>query len=96
MKTTYYLRSLGASQVEKSSINAAGTQLRKKNDAGAEGEVTPAVAEVQAPIVSPLATPSPIQKEQIDAAKVAQVVEQTRKPEIRLHVAEEAVCEACQ
>jgi ribonucleoside-diphosphate reductase alpha chain len=96
MKTTYYLRSLGASQVEKSSINAAGTQLRKKNDAGAEGGVTPAVSQTETPIVSPLATPSPIQKEQIDAAKVAQVAEQTRKPEIRLHVAEEALCESCQ
>ncbi len=96
VKTTYYLRSLGASQVEKSTINAAGTQIRKKQDATVTdgvGVVSPSVE----PILSPLATPSPIQKEHIDAAKVAIEATHTRVPgQIRLHVAEEAVCEACQ
>ena len=92
VKTTYYLRSLGASQVEKSSINAAGTQLRKKQDAPADA--APVIAE---PIISPLATPSPIQKSHIDAAKVAQeVVHAPLRSEIKLHIAEDAVCEACQ
>ena len=60
---------------------------------------------VEDPTPSPIATPSPIQKEQIDAAKVAKEV--TLKPahaqraggtrgQITLHVAEEAVCDACQ
>lgn len=95
LKTTYYLRSLGASQVEKSSINASGTQIRKKQD-GPEVQESPAIA-VES-IVSPLATPSPIQKEQIDAAKVAHsgVISTPMKAGIRLHVAEEAVCDACQ
>lgn len=104
VKTTYYLRSLGASQVEKSTINAAGTQLRKKND---EDTQTPAastspVAEVApqksavSPIVSPLATPSPLQKAELDAQKVTQASAPVPRGEIRLHVAEESVCEACQ
>lgn len=96
VKTTYYLRSLGASQVEKSTINTAGTQLRKKTDAPAQTEETPvAPAPVaEAPTPSPIATPSPIQKEQIDAAKVAET--QRPKKKFNLHVAEEAVCESCQ
>jgi ribonucleoside-diphosphate reductase alpha chain len=97
MKTTYYLRSLGASQVEKSTINAAGTQNRKKVDAESKPTEMPTVA--TAP------TPSPIQKEQIDAAKVTQDVtpgtsatrttEQAKKT-FTLHVAPDAVCEACE
>jgi len=102
VKTTYYLRSLGASQVEKSTINAAGTQHRKKQDEPAGGEAPQVVPPSVTPIVSPLATPSPIQKEQIDAAKVVaikaspEVAQAPLKAQIRLHVAEEAVCEACQ
>ncbi len=97
VKTTYYLRSLGASQVEKSTINAAGTQLRKKHDEEGTGEASEAAAGAEAPIVSPLATPSPIQKEQIDAAKVAHAAPTpAQMAQIRLHVAEDAVCESCQ
>lgn len=93
VKTTYYLRSLGASQVEKSTINTAGTQLRKKQDAPSGGVPdAPSAPEVSVP--SPMATPSPIQKEQIDAAKVAQAA--MPRKEIKLHVAPDAVCEACE
>lgn len=96
VKTTYYLRSLGASQVEKSSINAAGTQLRKKQD-GSGSTPTDAISPVAGAVLSPLATPSPIQKEQIEAAKVAvEVAKSPVKGQIRLHVAEDAVCDACQ
>lgn len=98
LKTTYYLRSLGASQVEKSTINAAGTQIRKKQDDEGTGVGPVAVAPVAAPIISPLPTPSPIQKEQIDAAKVAHMVAPTQAMmgQIKLHVAEDAICESCQ
>jgi ribonucleoside-diphosphate reductase alpha chain len=97
LKTTYYLRSLGASQVEKSTINAAGTQLRKKNEDENNGPVaTPAAPVVEAPIVSPLATPSPLQKAEIDAQKVVQKVVSSPMSGIKLHVAEDAVCESCQ
>lgn len=94
VKTTYYLRSLGATQVEKSTINAAGTQMRKKHDAGTTPTAETTSPQAAEPTPSPMATPSPIQKEQIDAAKVA--AESKTKPQIKLHVAEEAVCEACQ
>lgn len=90
VKTTYYLRSLAASQVEKSTIKAAGTQIRNKTNEK-ETSSAPAVSENSTP--SPLATPSPIQKEQIDAAKVAV---ETPKKEFKLHVAPDAVCEACE
>jgi len=51
---------------------------------------------VEEPTPSPMATPSPIQKEQIDAAKVTEEVKLKPKGQIKLHVAEEAVCDACQ
>lgn len=95
VKTTYYLRTLGASQVEKSTINTAGTQIRKKQDAPAGPvDATPKAPE-SGPVPSPMATPSPIQKEQVDAAKVTQSVARPKK-EIRLHKAPEAMCEACE
>ncbi len=100
VKTTYYLRSLGASQVEKSSINAAGTQIRKKQEGNGEGPVDVIAPEVVVPtaepILSPLATVSPIQHAELDAAKVSIEKKPTFKGEIRLHVAEDATCEACQ
>ncbi|MEX0930891.1 MAG: ribonucleoside-diphosphate reductase subunit alpha, partial [Candidatus Paceibacterota bacterium] len=57
VKTTYYLRSMGASQVEKSSINVSGTQLRKKKEAGPIE--TSAVSDVEiadVPTSAPIAT----------------------------------------
>lgn len=97
VKTTYYLRTLGASQVEKSTISAAGTQLRKKSGANAETTDATAKTEPAAATPSPLPTPSPIQKEQIDAAKVPVPKEPViKKKDIKLHVMEEAICEACQ
>ena len=106
LKTTYYLRSLAATQVEKSTVGTAGTHLRKDNDAVAgEQGTSPApvsgatvtqlnqagVAASAAPIPSPIATPSPFTKD-IDEAKVPVAA----KRPVKLHVAEEAICEACQ
>jgi ribonucleoside-diphosphate reductase alpha chain len=108
LKTTYYLRSLGASQVEKSTVGAAGTHLRKNTEEGSSKNEEPqvvistisvATAEVVSevigaqPIPSPLATPSPITKEIIEAHKI-EVATMSIKP--RLHIAEDAICEACQ
>lgn len=95
VKTTYYLRSLGASQVEKSTINTAGTQLRKQQDTKLEVPQTPVAAKEQ-PVASPMATPSPLQKEQIDAAKVTQSVSRVNTRNIKLHAIPEAVCESCE
>ncbi len=112
LKTTYYLRSLGASQVEKSTVSTAGTHLRKNTEEGSSKEavipqvivstvavestrVVTEMAEAPQPVRSPLATPSPITKEIIDAHKVETTGGATAtKP--RLHVAEDAICESCQ
>ena len=107
LKTTYYLRSLGASQVEKSTIDAKGTQIRKNESSGVITDEASAVASVltpspmssievaplQASIPSPIATPSPMSKASIEEGRVAVAAE---KRPIKLHVAEEATCEACQ
>lgn len=93
VKTTYYLRSLGASQVEKSTINTAGTQFRKKHD---EDAVPAAIEAIPAPTVSTLPTPSPLTKAVIDEAKISVAVPAAPKMGIKLHVAEEAICESCQ
>lgn len=99
VKTTYYLRSLGASQVEKSTINKAGTQLRKNKNGDAKPadatapQVAPAEVAKDGSVPSPMATPSPIQQEQVNAAKEPVVI---KKKEIRLHALPEAVCESCE
>ncbi|NCN52771.1 ribonucleoside-diphosphate reductase subunit alpha [Candidatus Parcubacteria bacterium] len=111
LKTTYYLRSLGASQVEKSTVGAAGSHLRKSggntkqsetdiaaathNSASAVPTAVPVPAPAPAEPVSAMATPSPITKEIVDSGKVA-VMAQGQKNPPRLHVAEEAICESCQ
>lgn len=107
LKTTYYLRTLGATQVEKSTVGVADSHLRKGGKSQKTEETPVAVAEqvvpvpeapvaaaAPAPVVSPVPTPSPISKASIDAEKVAIGVQGGGKP--RLHVAEEAICEACQ
>ena len=109
LKTTYYLRSLAASQVEKSTDGTAGTHLRKdsdserKPDATFSATVIPGTAFVKSevsvmavtePILSPLPTPSPFTKEVRE--REAEMVEVKQKPNIKLHVAEEAICESCQ
>ena len=94
VKTTYYLRSLGASQVEKSSISTEGTQIRKKQDGPTDAVDTFVKDTASKP--SPMATPSPIQKEQLDAAKVTQEKAEEPKKKFRLHVAEESLCESCE
>ncbi len=98
VKTTYYLRTLGATQVEKSTVSKEGTQTRQKMDAPTK--ITDSVSAgpvAGTSMVSPLLTPSPLQKEQLDAAKIV-TSETNKKPAatIKLHIAEEAVCEACQ
>ena len=90
LKTTYYLRTLGATQVEKSTVSEQGTHRREHKSPQAE---QPAVA--PAPIPSPMPTPSPMTKESVERGKVA-VVTTASVGGYKLHVAEEAVCESCQ
>ncbi len=110
LKTTYYLRSLGATQVEKSTVSTAGTHLRKGSDGTQRGSsqmtqvgtetpfattAMPAtVASTIAATPSPISVPSPMTRENIEADKV--IIQESAKPQIRLHVAEDAICESCQ
>ncbi len=116
LKTTYYLRSLAATQVEKSTVGTMGTHLRKDSDGDSKQDVTftatvvgassafvkssaTVVAEVvTAPILSPLSTPSPFTKEikEIREAREAEAVKVQPKPKVKLHVADEGICESCQ
>lgn len=109
LKTTYYLRSLAATQVEKSTDGTAGTHLRKDSDSERKPDATfsatvipgtafvksevSVMAAVTEPILSPLPTPSPFTKE---IREQEEKVEVKQKPNIKLHVAEEAICESCQ
>jgi ribonucleoside-diphosphate reductase alpha chain len=52
LKTTYYLRSLGASQVEKSTVNASEFGSTHKRDAGADTQVSSVVSEISSSIMS--------------------------------------------
>lgn len=109
LKTTYYLRSLAATQVEKSTVGTAGTHLRKDSEGETKQDVTFSATVMAAnsafvkaetvavvtPVLSPLSTPSPFTKEIRDAAQT-EVVEVKQKPNIKLHVADEGICESCQ
>jgi ribonucleoside-diphosphate reductase alpha chain len=72
LKTTYYLRTLGASQVEKASVEAAGTQMRESK--GATEVVTETVTvEAPAPAMAagPMKASAPTKFDQEYLAKVA-------------------------
>jgi ribonucleoside-diphosphate reductase alpha chain len=85
LKTTYYLRTLGATQVEKSTVNTAGTHRR---DRAPKVEDKPAE-----PVPSPVPTPSPLSQETVERSKVPVV---SSAGAHKLHVAEDALCESCQ
>jgi len=83
VKTTYYLRSLGASQVEKATVGQTGSQTRKQKESNStlSGEANAA------------STPSPMSQEEIESAKVAV---QKKSGGVNLHVAEDSLCESCE
>lgn len=95
LKTTYYLRTLGASQVEKSTVNKAGTQFRtaKASDAPTEAAALSA-SSTGMPVTSPLPTPSPVTREAVAGAKTP--VAPSLSSSGTLHVAGDALCEVCQ
>jgi ribonucleoside-diphosphate reductase alpha chain len=57
LKTTYYLRTLGASQVEKASVEAAGTQTRESRSAS---EVITETVVVETVVEAPVAAATPM------------------------------------
>jgi ribonucleoside-diphosphate reductase alpha chain len=91
LKTTYYLRTLAASQVEKSTMGESDTHMRAKKDE-TQKMSQPVATQVPAPVLSPMPTPSPISMEVVEAAKVAIA----QKPMPKLHIADEGICESCQ
>jgi ribonucleoside-diphosphate reductase alpha chain len=113
VKTTYYLRTLAATQVEKSTVGTDGTHMRRdlggKKEEGTTDTVpaAPSLSEsadigaaVPQPAVigavpSPMATPSPINRDSVESKKV-EVKAPAQKKQYNLHVAEDAVCESCQ
>ena len=112
LKTTYYLRSLAASQVEKSTVGEEGTHLRAKGD-GSAGDSQHMVqnATEEGAVPSPLPTLSPMTKEEVDAGKVMVLASvssvsverfvsdghaEGQPVKYNLHIAEDAICEVCQ
>lgn len=98
LKTTYYLRSLAASQVEKSTMGESDTHMRAKTDKKEELKRPDVpVAEIPTPtplpIPSPMMTPSPMSKEVVDAAREAASVPRQMP---KLHIADEGICDSCQ
>ena len=68
LKTTYYLRSLGASQVEKSTVNASEFGSTHKRDAGADSTTASAMGtQMSSPVASALS--SAVAETAITAAK---------------------------
>jgi ribonucleoside-diphosphate reductase alpha chain len=111
LKTTYYLRSLAASQVEKSTVGTAGTHLRKDGDAGRPSDVgfTPTsvnettimgapvtTVATATPIMPAIPQVVPVPSPFVNGMHEPEMVLQTTKSNIKLHVADEGICESCQ
>lgn len=102
LKTTYYLRSMAATQVEKSTVGTAGTHLRKEtekrpNQATSESATvvdvayTATVMTQMTPTPVAVSTPSPFTNEMRNAQQQGNVA-----APVTLHRAEDAICESCQ
>lgn len=99
LKTTYYLRSLAVSQVEKSTVNTAQFGKTHKRDNNSNGVVKPA---------EPVVTVEPKEKLKVEQPKQVEVIKEELKPKnIKLGtdykpkyniyaIAEGQICESCQ
>jgi ribonucleoside-diphosphate reductase alpha chain len=111
LKTTYYLRSLGASQIEKSTVNASEFGSTHKRETGSSQTTTisnnaqEAAQSIPSPIsVTPAMATVPTPTYEKVAEKVADlqpvIVEATPvqvvKKKYNITVMPEATCEACQ
>lgn len=96
LKTTYYLRTLAATQVEKSTVSTQQFGSTHKRDRKTE-EVN---AQASPKTPTSVATPSPAATAPAVAAAIAPTfsspVSTDEKPAIRLHRAPEVACESCQ
>ena len=89
LKTTYYLRTLGASQVEKSTVGDKSTQTRKFEVSNVSSSMSSSVdivekTEIDSNVTLSKGIPSPVKNENV------------LKSNIRIHVAEGNTCEGCE
>jgi ribonucleoside-diphosphate reductase alpha chain len=95
LKTTYYLRSLGASQVEKSTVNASEFGSTHKRDAGASTNATGVASEIVATSV-----PSPVVAAVVSTPIAMMEAQPITAPQVKtkynITVMPEATCEGCQ
>jgi ribonucleoside-diphosphate reductase alpha chain len=111
LKTTYYLRSLGATQIEKSTLDASKYGYTQKREYAAEAAAAPATVPAAAPsvaissVASPVAAVTPSVGEARSAPSLmpsAPVQDReesrpgARKPEPQLCRIDDPECEACQ
>lgn len=105
LKTTYYLRSLGASQVEKSTVNASEFGSTHKREAGASTNATGVVSEIVAtsipsPVTAQVAEPVPVVAVSAPVAVASPMNGMTApaqtKVKYNITVLPEATCEGCQ
>ncbi len=95
LKTTYYLRSLGASQVEKSTVNASEFGSTHKRDAGASTNATGVASEIVATSV-----PSPVVAAVVSTPIAMMEAQPITAPQVKtkynITAMPEATCEGCQ
>ncbi len=97
LKTTYYLRTMAASQVEKSTVDSAefgSTHTRKNETAPVSANSSPSTPVAEAPRVEPAllaAATSPIQ-----ASDIPEKVPVATTPQYKITKVGDAVCEACE
>ena len=82
LKTTYYLRTLAATQVEKSTVSTKEFGSTHKRDNASTSGIAPAVTEQIVPTVSPV--------------QVTDFATPAMAATVRLHRAPEVTCESCQ
>ncbi len=106
LKTTYYLRSLGASQVEKSTVNASEFGSTHKRDAG-ESVSSSITSEVSVPSLVSMPVSAPVAQVSTVAPimsmvppmipkETVEVLAQKPKMKYNITVMPEATCDGCQ
>lgn len=98
LKTTYYLRTLAATQVEKSTVSTQQYGSTHKRDDGAMKQMTTAQMSAGMPAASVPASepaPQPAQQQSFEAFRASVPTSQER-PQYVLHKAPEVTCESCQ
>jgi ribonucleoside-diphosphate reductase alpha chain len=108
LKTTYYLRSLGASQVEKSTVNASEFGSTHKRDAGADTQQTAVSSGISASaVVSSVTASAPVTTVVSVKSQVAPIpsivtpltsqgASEVPKMKYKITVMPEATCDGCQ